>query len=273
MKIYSRIIFFLSFAFQNVFLIAQVGINTTAPSAASVLHVESTTNSIDYGGFIPPRVDSNTQRDLIAPITTDMGLLVFVKDTGCLNIWSGTVWENVYCLGNNTSITGNVWINEFHYDNVGNPDTDESVEIAGTAGVDLTGYTLFFTNGATTGIYNSISLSGVIPDDGSGFGALAFTPVFNIQNGTGTEGDGIALVGPNNDVLQNLSYENTFTITEPGNVLDGLIPTLIGVSEVNTTPVGQSLQLTGTGGTLADFTWSGPIIQTRGTVNTGQTFN
>lgn len=48
----------------------------------------------------------------------------------------------------------------------------------------------------------TISLSGIIPDQGSGFGALGFTES-GIQNGI----DGLALVDERNNVLQFLSYE------------------------------------------------------------------
>jgi hypothetical protein len=47
----------------------------------------------------------------------------------------------------------------------------------------------------------------------------------------------------------------------------------IGVAESSTTPVGQSLQLIGTGNKYSDFTWSGPIASTSGAVNANQTFN
>ena len=52
---------------------------------------------------------------------------------------------------------------------------------------------------------------------------------------------------------------------------DGMISTDIGVSEGSSTPEGYSLQLQGTGATYADFTWAGPIENTEGLVNTGQT--
>ena len=43
-----------------------------------------------------------------------------------------------------------VFINEFHYDNIG-ADTGEFIEIAGTAGTDLTGWSLIRYNGSTPG--------------------------------------------------------------------------------------------------------------------------
>ncbi|KAA3636123.1 MAG: hypothetical protein DWP92_10010, partial [Armatimonadetes bacterium] len=54
-----------------------------------------------------------------------------------------------------------VFINEIHYDNVGT-DTGEFVEVAGTAGTDLAGWTIALYNGSNGTVYNTINLSGVI---------------------------------------------------------------------------------------------------------------
>nr|MDQ3374300.1 nuclease [Acidobacteriota bacterium] len=53
---------------------------------------------------------------------------------------------------------------------------------------------------------------------------------------------------------------------------NGQTCTDIGVSEDGTNAVNTSLQLQGSGTTYGNFTWSAPITQTRGSVNTGQTF-
>ena len=47
----------------------------------------------------------------------------------------------------------------------------------------------------------------------------------------------------------------------------------IGVAESSSTPVGHSLQLSGTGAQSSDFTWQPPGSNTRGLPNTGQTFD
>lgn len=248
---------------------AQVGIGTTTPSDASMLEVNGGDATIGYKGLMPPRVPTNAERDAIPAQPTDIGLLIYVESEGCLNIWNGADWENLYCLGDNLSVNpGNVWINEFHYSNTGE-DIGEFVEIAGEAGTDLNGYLLLFTNGANGSVYNAINLIGTIPDDGSGFGALSFPVTFNFQNGP----DGIALIGPGNTIIQNLSYGGSYVINEPGNILDGATTTDININEPAGTAVGESLQLMGTGSTLTDFVWEGPITQTPGAVNTNQTFN
>ncbi len=160
-----------------------------------------------------------------------------------------------------------VWINEIHYDNAGT-DVDEFIEIAGPAGEDLTGWSIVRYNGANGLMYGTSTLSGTIPDLGSsGFGVVSVLyPVDGIQNGAP---DGIALVD-NGTLVQFLSYEGTLTATDgPANTVTS---TDIGVAEASTTPVGQSLQLAGSGSTYGDFTWSTPGAGTRGSANTGQTF-
>lgn len=160
-----------------------------------------------------------------------------------------------------------IFINEFHYDNDGG-DTGEFIEVAGTAGLDLTGYTLVLYNGSNGTVYNTISLSGTIDDEGSGFGAVDFQlPSNGLQNGAP---DGFALVDPDGNVLQFLSYEGSFTAV--GGPADGLTSTDVGVAETGTTPVGFSLQLTGTGTDYDDFTWQAPAEASAGTLNAGQTF-
>ena len=158
-----------------------------------------------------------------------------------------------------------VFINEIHYDNSG-ADTNEFVEVAGPAGTDLSGWTIELYNGSNGTRYDTITLSGTIDDEGSGFGARSFlTP--GIQNGAP---DGLALVNAGGNVVQFLSYEGSFAATN--GTANGTTSQDIGVSETTSTPVGSSLQLTGTGDEYDDFTWTGPDDDSPGDVNTGQTF-
>lgn len=161
----------------------------------------------------------------------------------------------------------NVFINEFHYDNDGT-DTGEAIEIAGTAGTDLTGWDLILYNGNNGAAYNTTPLNGTIADQQNGFGTISVSyPANGIQNGSP---DGIALVDNNNNVVQFLSYEGAFTAVD-GSAL-GLTSTNISVSESASTPVGSSLQLNGSGSTYEDFTWSSSVDDSFGAVNAGQTF-
>jgi hypothetical protein len=168
-----------------------------------------------------------------------------------------------------------VWVNEFHYDNVGD-DVGEFFEVAGTAGTDLTGWSIVRYNGTSNPgaaiVYTSPGsslLSGVIPDQQNGFGTIAITlPLNGIQNGPS---DGFALVDNLGTVIQFLSYEGV--ITASGGPANGLTSTDVGVSENGTEPVGGSLHLIGTGDEYADFTWAKTTAATPSARNNGQTFS
>ena len=157
-----------------------------------------------------------------------------------------------------------VFINEIHYDNV-DADAGEAVEIAGPAGTDLSTWKLLLYNGNGGAAYDTIALSGSIPDQQNGYGTLSFVTT-GLQNG---DPDGLALVN-GSTVVMFLSYEGTFAATD--DLAIGLDSTSIGVSEGSTTPIGYSLQLTGNGTTYNDFTWATEQPATFDAVNTGQTF-
>lgn len=167
---------------------------------------------------------------------------------------------------NTPVVGGDVWINEFHYDNKGG-DTGEFVEVAGAAGTSLSGWKLVGYNGNGGGSYKTVNLSGSIPNqsNGSGTASFAFT---SMQNGGP---DGIALVDATGAVVQFLSYEGTFVATN--GAASGMTSENVGVSESSGTKVGHSLQLSGTGRTYADFTWQNPAANTSGQSNNGQSFN
>jgi uncharacterized protein len=177
-----------------------------------------------------------------------------------------------------------VFINEFHYDNAG-IDTNERIEIAGPAGTDVTGWRIVRYNGNVPSagvVYTSSAanpagsdtLSGSIPNTtGTGFGFITVSYLTDgLQNGAN---DGFALVRADNTVVQFLCYEGVMTATgpaSPSNPAGGLTCTDIGQQEPGTTPVGHSLQLSGTGSVYSDFTWQAPAASTFGAANTGQTF-
>lgn len=87
--------------FTSTFVYAQVGINTTSPSDASVLDIESSNDGINYGGFLPPRVNL-TERNAIPVSAADDGMMVYLIDgtTRCVQVYDGVdgVWENVFCM-------------------------------------------------------------------------------------------------------------------------------------------------------------------------------
>lgn len=150
-----------------------------------------------------------------------------------------------------------VFISEFHYDNAG-ADTGEFVEVTGPAGTALTGWSLVLYNGSGGVVYGTIALSGTIPAERGGLGAVAFDAP-GLQNGAP---DGIALVNADQVATQFLSYEGSFAGTI-GPAL-GMTSTDIGVAEGSATSADDSLQLVGSA-------WTGPIANTRGKLNVAST--
>ncbi|MDX2472204.1 MAG: endonuclease [Candidatus Krumholzibacteria bacterium] len=159
-----------------------------------------------------------------------------------------------------------VWINEFHYDNASG-DVGEFVEVAGTAGTNLSGWSIVAYNGNGGTTYSTTNLSGTIADQQGGLGTLAFN-ITGLQNGAP---DGLALVNNTGTVVEFLSYEGTVNATN--GPASGTASTNVGVSETSSTPVGHSLQRAGAGATSGDFTWQAAQTNTSGAVNTGQSFS
>ena len=158
----------------------------------------------------------------------------------------------------------NVWINEIHYDNIGG-DVNERVEIAGSAGIDLTGYTIYHYNGASGTILSSESITGIIVEIAEGLG------VKNIEfNTLQNDDEAIALVDPSGNVIQFLSYEGEVTATN--GPAAGMTSTELPVSQQPAVTIGFSMQLTGIGSVYNDFTWT-LAPDTINTINSGQSFN
>lgn len=257
MKLFLSIMLLLA----TTFTYAQVGIGTTTPSSASMLEISSGQTG-DYRGLMPPRVPDTAAQLSINPAVADAGLMVFVESTGCLDLWNGTAWENVNCTGGSV----NLWVNEFHYTNGNGADINEFIEVAGVAGIDLSEYYIIRYTAAGNSYNVVLGLSGVIDDEGNGYGAVSFS-VAPLQNGPN---DGFALVGPNG-LVQFLSYEGTLTGT--GAPVAGITSEDVGFAENNGTAIGDSIQLTGTGNTYTDFTWTAPVAESPGTLNAGQIIN
>jgi predicted extracellular nuclease len=162
----------------------------------------------------------------------------------------------------------NVFVNEIHYDNQGDPDTGSGFEVAGAAGTNLTGWTIVLYNGSNGQTYGSpIALSGIIPNQDDGYGTISVPSPIAIQNGAP---DGFALVNASGQVVQFLSYEGAMTATN--GPAQGMTSSDIGVLESGGDAPGLSLQLIGTGSAYADFTWTSARDDNFGAVNTGQDF-
>ena len=118
-----RTLFYLLLFVQSQ-LVAQVGINTTTPSSASVLDVNSSSDNVNFGGFMPPRV-SLSERNSINPSASDDGLMIYLIEgtERCIQLWNGvdSTWDNVYCMpvnqapeANNVSISGTFQVGEIN---------------------------------------------------------------------------------------------------------------------------------------------------------------
>jgi hypothetical protein len=166
------------------------------------------------------------------------------------------------------SASADIWVNELHYDNAGG-DSGEFLEVVvapSMSATDLSSVTLSLYNGSNGTVYNSETLDNfTVGDLVDGFQFYSWQPS-SIQNGAP---DGWSL-DAGGTVLEFLSYEGTLTAT--AGAANGLTSTDIGVFEPSNTPIGQSLQLTGSGASSSDFTWAAPATNTSGSINSGQSF-
>jgi endonuclease I len=169
-------------------------------------------------------------------------------------------------LSASLSVHADVFINEFHYDNSGT-DTNERIEVIAPAGTNLSGWKIVLYNGSGGAQYATLNLSGTTTDQCGGHGTVVATVgATGMQNGAP---DGFALVNASNQVVQFLSYEGTFAATD--GPASGMTSTAIAQSETDSTPAGQSLRLTGTGASYAQFTWAAAAASSFGACNAGQT--
>lgn len=173
----------------------------------------------------------------------------------------------------------NAWINEIHYDNVGT-DVNEFIEVVieNAGSYTLSNFSIVLYNGNGGLSYSTITLDQyTVGATSSNFTLYWYNYTANggsIQNGGtgGSQPDGVALVY-NGSVItgQFLSYEGTFMAADgPAN---GMTSVDIGVMEDNPVPpVGQSLQLSGSGTSYGSFAWQSPAAETPGQLNNDQTF-
>jgi len=150
---------------------------------------------------------------------------------------------------------------------VGN-DVDEFVELAyPTATVDITTYSLALYDGSGR-FRRTHSLSTATTQSTSGSISFATIDFFERLE---EDSEGIALLDASSNVVDFISYDAQITAMEgPAN---GATSLLIGVSENIETPATHSLQLIGSGCYAKDFTWTGPLTNSKGTVNSGQTIS
>lgn len=113
---------------------SQVGIGTTEPSPAAMLEISSQSNGTGtYRGLMPPRVPDVAARDLIPVSADDEGLMVYVKNLGCFQIWDGTSWKDGLCSNHppvaiNVDFEGELFVGQnlearfIYYDADGDPE-------------------------------------------------------------------------------------------------------------------------------------------------------
>ena len=168
-------------------------------------------------------------------------------------------------------LPGDVFINEFSYDDNGADDT-EFVEIAVGPGYTgpLGNINLLLYNGAGGATYDSHALSSFTIGSLTSSGHRIFSkPIEDIQNGAP---DGFALV-VNGVVTQFISYEGQFTATAGAAM--GMTSMNVGFTQTGSEPVGKSsIGLTGSGGIGSSFNWAkfDGIDYSAGQKNHNQTF-
>ncbi len=233
-------------------------------------------NALDLGAGYPTSgtlnfADGVTSQTISFPIVGDMTIeadetlsVTLSNPTGGATLadanGTGTITNDDSAPG----VTGAAFINEIHYNNAG-IDANEGFEIAGLAGMNLSGWSVVLYNGNGGASYATVALSGIIDDEGEGYGALWF-PRADIQNG---DPDGIALIDNNGNLVEFISYGGVMTATNGPAV--GVTSVDIGVSQTGSEAGGLTLQRVGTGFTGEDFTWTGPIASSEGSLNSGQT--
>ncbi len=157
----------------------------------------------------------------------------------------------------------NPWINEFHYDNVG-ADTLEFVEVVIPQSDSALWATLELSiyNGSTGKVTSTSKVSSWSAGDTVNGFAFFFTWI-KIQNGP----EALCLADTG-EVHHLLFFESSFTLVS-GPAL-GLVGGVLPVSETNTSPIGQSLGLSGSGSALSHFSWNVLNPSTPGSLNSGQ---
>ncbi|EIA07806.1 endonuclease [Flavobacterium frigoris] len=261
-----------------------VTLDTEAPTTPANLYATNTTQtettlswtqSSDNIGVLGYRVyngtaqigSSSTASYVLSGLTTNTNYNLSVKAFDAAgNVSNSSNSVSITTVAGTPPATSVVFMNEIHYDNAGT-DVGEGVEVAGTAGTDLTGWSIIPYNGNGGAPYTPAgSLSGIIPNQSNGFGTV-FVSINGLQNGAP---DGLALVNNLGNVIQFLSYEGTFIATNgPAN---GMTSTDIGASQTGTEATGLSLQLTGSGTNYTDFIWQNGTSSTYGNINNGQAF-
>ncbi len=267
------------YCFDEILIIASDAPITGTPGGTGANYTANAQYGLgsDAGGDFPAgeypiyKGGGNTATTTGLNLNTDYYFKIFAR--------LGTSWSSGQALNNISAngcaeLNGDViFINELHYKNNG-PDVNEGIEVFGPANVNLNDYEIHFykANGALHQTFDKmINLSGVIDDEGDGYGAIWFD-VPNIFDGIGA----VCLYNSQtSQIVQFLSYRADQQVADDG-IAMGLTATGMydtggtTVAGETGTMVGESLQLFGTGSCPSDFTWEKDVPQTRGMLNVNQ---
>jgi hypothetical protein len=194
------------------FIYGQVGINTINPSSASVLDVSSSSDNINFGGFLPPRVSSTAERNAINAAPSDIGLLIFVDSTGCYQIWNGIYWEDIHCVTNATHAT-NLFISEY----IEGSGFNKIIEVANFTGssIDLDDFKIsVYVNGSNSSSQSYVFSPGTILSNGE-----VYIIAHPSSSYTGTINDTFGWSFNGNDVVE-LQTTTNISIDIIGNIGD-----------------------------------------------------
>jgi hypothetical protein len=168
-----------------------------------------------------------------------------------------------------------VFINEIDYDQPPGFDTAEYIELAGTAGTNLSGWTVEALNGTVTPSTPAVFQSFPLPnftftdETGTGWGFFVLGRSVVPNNDWDLGGDSLIQNGPNDGIrllngatiVQVLSYDGS---------IGGETEAIPGVLVDDNTSTGTSLYKIGTGSGTGDLTWAFGG-GTPGTLNPGET--
>lgn len=198
---------------------AQVGINTVSPSDAAVLDVNSSSDGINFGGFLPPRVDSAGKMNIASKATaSDEGLLIFFEDTRCLQIWNGTdlLFEDLYCMPSTSAGPGLLGIQDFET-SPATPTLPYTVNFAGSfqTGNGTSPSTPTHIDGRSYGVINGSTDLDFGPIDASSFTSATLNfrlAAFSLNSGgNGLDGGDYIDVYVSTDGGATFSYELEIT--------------------------------------------------------------
>jgi hypothetical protein len=180
------------------------------------------------------------------------------------------VGVGIFCASAHAAL----FINEIDYDQPG-VDSAEFIELAGTAGTNLNGWTIQLMNGADNLPYGNITLPSFTFTDetGTGWGFfVAGRPSVpgndfdlgadnSVQNGTS---DGMQLIDPSSAIVQYVEYAGT-ALTGPNDISPA------GIVDGNVL-ANTSIYKTGMGSAFGDFSWDNQFgMITPGALNPGET--